>query len=669
MAKRNGQVVLNTLVTPDTRATFPVVDGNDIGGGRHIVQSLTDRNAIPAKHRKTGMLCYVETEDKDYKLLPGAATTGNTSDSDWTEYRAGMPAGVITSHQKAEDIVYADPVTSGYNKLIDKLAAMDAATAAKLSTHQTVEDIRYASTIGGFSTLSAKIADMDSKITAAAVVQNIEDISWKSAPANHPTALADELKNINDPTKIIITNTDGSSTNLQAKINALVASTPFVEDIKDKNNTPLTTLLANASDPTKIVVDKVAGTTLSAKLAAMDAATTAATQHVEEIDYKTATAEGYTHLSQKLADINNPDKIIVDSAAGTTLTSKLATLSAAASGALQNVEDISWKTTPSGHQTSLAAELMSLLKGVTDNATAISTATTDATAAKADAAKAQTDAATALSTANAAKTAADKAAADVATVTTTANDAKTAAATAAADAAQAKTDAATATTAATAAQTTANEAKTAATAAQTAATAATQNVEDISWKTTPSNHQTKLADELTAIVTKAADMNDPTKIMISTKTLTQVITELQTAQTNNVPPIYLLYNINSPAAGAEPCEYLTQYQSKLTEISFYTNADATIATDIVFALEFCGPTDTTYKTLAQGTYTLAASQSGKLVRTDLSGLATPIYLADNTRLRINIKSLGASDTIGSFNVRLTLQKDATTGVTTNVAAA
>ena len=164
-------------------------------------------------------------------------------------------------------------------------------------------------------------------------------------------------------------------------------------------------------------------------------------------------------------------------------------------------------------------------------------------------------------------------------------------------------------------------------------------------------------------------MNDPTKIMISTKTLTQVITELQTAQTSNVPPIYLLYNINSPAAGAEPCEYLTQYQSKLTEISFYTNADATIATDIVFALEFCGPTDTTYKTLAQGTYTLAASQSGKLVRTDLSGLATPIYLADNTRLRINIKSLGASDTIGSFNVRVTLQKDATTGVATNVAAA
>ena len=86
MAKRKGQVVNATLVTPDTLCTFPVVDVNDVGGGRLILASTAERNAIPPKFRKAGMVVRVQgTEKKDYELLDGFSRTGNHTDSDWKE--------------------------------------------------------------------------------------------------------------------------------------------------------------------------------------------------------------------------------------------------------------------------------------------------------------------------------------------------------------------------------------------------------------------------------------------------------------------------------------------------------------------------------------------------------------------------------------------------------
>lgn len=672
MAKRKGQVVTNTLVTPDTRATFPVVSTNDIGGGRHIVQTLNDRNAIPADRRVAGMLCRVIAEGKDYILKTSAPTTGNTSTADWEEFASGVPAGVLTKYQTVEEIEYGDSTTYGYTKLIDKLNALDTSLAKKIESHQAVEDLRYTNSVAsGFSTLVAKLTDMDSKIATAGTLQNIEDINWKAAPTGHYTALSDELKAMNDPTKILITNTDGTTSTLKAKIDALVAATPKVEDISNTAGVPLSTLLTNASDPDKIIVDTTAGTTLTAKLAALTAAaastqhvedieysvattegytkltqkladmndpgkimigtdtltqklatltTAAATalQHVEDIEYSTATSEGYTKLTQKLADINDPGKIIVDTANGTTLTAKLATLTAGATG-IQNVEDIIWKTTP----TTPTGISNSLSTDITDLFTKLAAAQTDATTGI-------TNAATAQTTANAAQTAA------------------------------------------TAAQTTATAAQTAATAAQTTADANPKNVEDLKWKTTPTTPagiDASLSTNITDIYTKIANVNDPGYIMIGTDTLTAALAAIKSSVTTaSEPPQHLLYNVNSPEAGVDACEYLTMSQVKLTEIAYYTNADATMATNLTFKLEICGPSATAYSTLAQGTFTLGASQSGKLIRTDLSALTTPIYLADNTRIRINITSLGASDTIGSFNVRLTMKADATSGVTTNVTA-
>ena len=172
-------------------------------------------------------------------------------------------------------------------------------------------------------------------------------------------------------------------------------------------------------------------------------------------------------------------------------------------------------------------------------------------------------------------------------------------------------------------------------------------------------------------------MNDPSKIMVddgkgtsTTTTLTtrlsNISTQISTAVASAEPPQHLLYTVVNPQAGAvESLEFMTMYQCQVTEVCYYVNATATMASDLTFTVEICGPSDTAFKTLKQGTFTLGASQSGKYVRTDLSGLTDKIYLADNTRVRINITSIGASDTISGLNVRVTVKKDLTSGVTTN----
>ena len=131
MSIRKGQVVLTTLVTPSTELTFPIVDSNDLGGGRHIVADLNARNAIPESHRKAGMIVYVQSEDKDY-MLKASGLTGTLTDASFEDY-----LGV-------EDITYVDSDTNGNGAatLLERLANIDTAidTAAEL---QTIEQTKY----------------------------------------------------------------------------------------------------------------------------------------------------------------------------------------------------------------------------------------------------------------------------------------------------------------------------------------------------------------------------------------------------------------------------------------------------------------------------------------------------------------------------------------------
>lgn len=134
MTARRGQVVLTTLVTPSTDLTFPIVDTNDISGGRHIVATLNDRYNIPESHRRAGMFVYVQETGKDY-ILKASAVTGVLTENSFDDYL--VPQGV-------EDIAYNDSDTNGNGAatLLERLENIDTAieTAAEL---QTIAQTKY----------------------------------------------------------------------------------------------------------------------------------------------------------------------------------------------------------------------------------------------------------------------------------------------------------------------------------------------------------------------------------------------------------------------------------------------------------------------------------------------------------------------------------------------
>ena len=51
--------------------SFPVIDGNDIKGGFYIVDTIEERNSIPAANRKIGLPCYVVNQNMYYRLRDG----------------------------------------------------------------------------------------------------------------------------------------------------------------------------------------------------------------------------------------------------------------------------------------------------------------------------------------------------------------------------------------------------------------------------------------------------------------------------------------------------------------------------------------------------------------------------------------------------------------------
>jgi hypothetical protein len=76
-----------STIKPAGSAQFPVVSDVDIEGGYQVRASLTDRDNIPTTNRKTGMLVYVQADDKFYTL------TGGTGNANWVEKDFGGGGG------------------------------------------------------------------------------------------------------------------------------------------------------------------------------------------------------------------------------------------------------------------------------------------------------------------------------------------------------------------------------------------------------------------------------------------------------------------------------------------------------------------------------------------------------------------------------------------------
>ena len=65
MAKNKGFRVSDTVVTNDSRDTYPVARANDIEGGYHIQDNENDMyTQIPGPRRKIGMIVYCSSSEK-----------------------------------------------------------------------------------------------------------------------------------------------------------------------------------------------------------------------------------------------------------------------------------------------------------------------------------------------------------------------------------------------------------------------------------------------------------------------------------------------------------------------------------------------------------------------------------------------------------------------------
>lgn len=391
MAK--GQVVVAQLQTPSPALKFPIADTRDLLGGHQEVDTIADRNNIPAQRRRPGMVVYVKADGKEYQLRNNAPATGNTSNAHWTEYAPGVPSGgFLTEHQKVETMKYetdvnlkptsANPTPGTTNLLTAVLANLQAQIDERFKEHQKMESIQLANPAvfndgNNYSTLLDKLQNMDLKIAnlTNSATQYIEDIDWTTTPTGHKSSLEEELiylyDNMNNATKIMV-DTATTPVTLQKKLNDLTSFRPAIEEIKGnsgdltgKNLTEYLTNHTSASEKISVTVDGSAGAatetkTLKAWISQFKNLT-ANTVTMADIGWGTVTPPTYTpygssaktaaaNVSQNFIDIytylekmNDPSQISVtnSAAAGTTdLQTELTNLKNAIAGTA--VEDIKW---------------------------------------------------------------------------------------------------------------------------------------------------------------------------------------------------------------------------------------------------------------------------------------------------------------------------------------
>lgn len=88
----NAQVFVGGSGAMEPTGDFPVAFSNNVKGAPKRVNSLAQRNAIPAALRDTGMTCYVTSIDSTYILRGGIDNTN------WQTYSTGGGGTTIISN-------------------------------------------------------------------------------------------------------------------------------------------------------------------------------------------------------------------------------------------------------------------------------------------------------------------------------------------------------------------------------------------------------------------------------------------------------------------------------------------------------------------------------------------------------------------------------------------
>ena len=121
MSSKNGTNVASAVTTFTTEDKYATAYADEIQGGLHIVESITERNAIPPARRKVGMHCQIfdsilQTAGKEYILINDSGQEA-TTDTDWAESAPNAARISMTD----------DPKTN----VEDRIVSVEAASALK----------------------------------------------------------------------------------------------------------------------------------------------------------------------------------------------------------------------------------------------------------------------------------------------------------------------------------------------------------------------------------------------------------------------------------------------------------------------------------------------------------------------------------------------------------
>ena len=113
MSSKNGTNVASAVTTFTTEDKYATAYADEIQGGLHIVESVTERNAIPPARRKVGMHCQIfdsvlQTAGKEYILINDSGQEA-TTDTDWAETTVNAAGISMTDKPKTsvEDRIVA----------------------------------------------------------------------------------------------------------------------------------------------------------------------------------------------------------------------------------------------------------------------------------------------------------------------------------------------------------------------------------------------------------------------------------------------------------------------------------------------------------------------------------------------------------------------------------
>jgi hypothetical protein len=93
MAKNIGTLVSSAIRPNDSLDPIATAFSNEIKGGLHNSDTLTDRNSIIFERREWGMLCYVIDQNTTYQLIYNRNSTDIMDNSNWGLFEANSASG------------------------------------------------------------------------------------------------------------------------------------------------------------------------------------------------------------------------------------------------------------------------------------------------------------------------------------------------------------------------------------------------------------------------------------------------------------------------------------------------------------------------------------------------------------------------------------------------